>query len=94
MKLHGRTDSNQKIIVEALRKVGASVSITSNLGGGFPDLVVGYRGKSFLFEVKSKKGKLTPDQREFFDGWRGEVYVIRNEIEAIMIITGDTNESN
>lgn len=40
-----RTDANQSPIVEILRRTGRSVAITSALGNGFPDLVVGWRGQ-------------------------------------------------
>ena len=43
MRQDARKDANQTQIVDALRGVGATVAITSMLGHGFPDLVVGYR---------------------------------------------------
>ena len=36
-----RKDSNQDIIVEALRHIGCSVYILSGVGHGCPDLLVG-----------------------------------------------------
>jgi hypothetical protein len=50
-------DSNEPEIVTALEAVGASVT---RLGSkGVPDLLVGYRGETFLLEVKhvDAKGK-------------------------------------
>lgn len=38
-----KTDGNQTKVVEALRRAGLSVAITSSLGSGFPDLVVANR---------------------------------------------------
>lgn len=40
-----RTDSNQAPIVDCLRRAGRTVAITSALGHGFPDIVVGWRGQ-------------------------------------------------
>lgn len=40
MRRKGKVDGNQTKVVEALRKAGLSVAITSSLGNGFPDLVV------------------------------------------------------
>lgn len=54
----GRCDRNQPEIVSALRSIGASVLITSNQGGGFPDLVVGWRGHNYLLEVKESRNFL------------------------------------
>jgi len=48
----GRKDANQKPIEEALASVGASFIDTSILGGGMPDLIVGWRGVTVLMEVK------------------------------------------
>lgn len=43
----------------------------ADMGGGFPDLVVGYRGVTYLLEVKGPGGKLRPSQVSFFARWRG-----------------------
>lgn len=66
-----RTDDNQTAIVEAARAIGASVVVTSDLGDGFPDLVVGFRGETEMAEVKSATGKLSPRQRRFQREWNG-----------------------
>jgi len=73
-----KIDTNQNDIVKHLRKCGASVHITSMLGGGFPDLVVGVGGKNFLIELKDgdkteSRKRLTPDEVKFFDRWNGQV---------------------
>ena len=78
MRLKARTDYNQKLIVDQLRKLGVSVAITSMMGKGFPDLVLGYQNKNFLIELKdgakpkSQKG-LTMDEAKFFTAWKGQV---------------------
>ena len=91
MRLDARTDANQNEIVQALRDVGASVAITSALGKGFVDLVAGYRGVNYLIEIKDgskppSARRLTPDEQEFFDTWRGAVFVANNVDEALEII--------
>ncbi len=91
MRRAARIDANQTEIVQALRDVGASVGITSMVGSGFPDLVVGFRGRNFLFEIKDgskppSKRKLTPDEQEFFDTWRGTVFIANDVNEALSII--------
>jgi hypothetical protein len=78
MRLKARTDYNQKLIVEQLRKLGVSVAITSMMGKGFPDLVLGYQNKNFLIELKdgaktkSQKG-LTMDEFKWHTQWKGQV---------------------
>ena len=78
-----RTDANQKEIVAALRKIGATVYICQR-----PlDLVVGYRGFNFLLDCK---GRYTPDtkfQKTFFKEWRGQKRKVFSAEEAIKVVT-------
>jgi len=90
---HGRRDSTHKEVREALRSIGATVFDTGDVGGSFPDLVVGYRGKTFLVEVKGPKTKVTEGQSAFAEVWRGaEVKVLRSGHEAITWLLGATHE--
>lgn len=87
-----RTDRNQSEIVEALRSIGATVAITSTLGKGFPDIVVGYRGGNYLIEIKDwqqipSKRRLTLDESEFHAMWRGQVSIIETVSEAISLVS-------
>ena len=53
MSLHrydAARDKNEPEIVHALRQVGAYVALIN--GTGVPDLLVGYKGETFLLEVK------------------------------------------
>jgi len=63
-----KVDANQEQIVSALRAAGAYVWIIS-----LPvDLLVGYKGHTFLVEIKSTvKSRLTPLQADFFENWCG-----------------------
>lgn len=75
-----RTDGNQKSMVQALRKCGFTVAITSSLGEGFPDLVVGKKGRTRLVEVKDpakppSARKLTEDEQAFHDRWPDKVII-------------------
>ena len=47
-----RTDSNQTEIAQTFRDMGATVAFTHTIGGGFPDLVIGFRGVNLLIEIK------------------------------------------
>ena len=85
-----RTDKNQKEIVTALRAIGALVFITSMVGHGFPDIVVGYRGKIYLMEIKSGS-PLTPDEETFHHLW-AEYACIVNSIEEALEIIGAVND--
>lgn len=77
-RLAAKVDTNQPMMVMVLRKLGYSVAVTSQLGKGFPDLVVGRRGVNVLVEVKDpdkppSKRKLTADEMEWHDKWKGIV---------------------
>jgi hypothetical protein len=85
----GRTDANQSEIVKELRARGASVAVLSNTGGGFSDLVVGFRGRNVLLEVKTGPNeKLTPAQVKFQQTWRGQWARVSNSVEAWEIVCG------
>ena len=84
-----KTDANQSAIVAVLREVGATVVDLSAVGRGVPDLLVGFRGVSYLLEVKNVKGKnrTTPDQDVFYAWWRGApVAIVRTADEALSAI--------
>ena len=65
-KRYGRkTDHNQKEVVELLKGVGAvPIQIEEPV-----DLLIGFRGKWYLAEVKNKStyGTLTPQQEKFLE---------------------------
>ena len=68
MRYAARVDANQDQIVVALRAAGAYVWII-----GLPvDLLVGYKGHTFLVEIKTDaKKRLTSLQEDFFESWGG-----------------------
>jgi hypothetical protein len=59
------TDANQPEIVRALRQVGASVCILAGVGRGCPDLLVQYRERLYLLEIKIPGAKLNAQEVEF-----------------------------
>ena len=81
-----RADDNQKEIVDTLRDIGVSVLVLSQVGGGCPDLLIGWRKKNYLLEIKTENGKLRKSQIEFFDTWKGRVFIVRSIGEAIDLI--------
>ena len=90
-----RVDENQAAIVDALRKAGASVFITSMVGDSFPDLVAGYGGTTYLLEVKNPNKpkadrQLTPKQAVFFAFWRGHVAIVMTPAEALEVVIGNS----
>lgn len=79
----GRRDSTHKEVRDCLRELGATVFDTGDVGGSFPDLVVGIYGRTHLVEVKGPKTKVSDGQSEFADVWMGApVVVLRSHLEA------------
>ena len=93
MRRANRIDENQNDIVAALRKAGATVRVISQ-GEGIPDLLVGFRGETILFEVKDgnkppSARTLTPAEKKFFDEWEGGLCVIVKSVEdALEMLEG------
>ena len=88
MQTH-RTDANQAAIVRALRQAGASVCNLASVGGGCPDLLVGFAGHNYLLEIKNLEGhrlRYTPAERGFMDAWRGHVYVVTDVPQALAVL--------
>jgi Holliday junction resolvase len=88
MRLKAKVDVNQKRIVDALRKAGYSVLHLHTLGKGAPDILVGGSGSNILFEIKdgtktASQKKLTPDEVQFHQTWKGQVTIIENIEQAI-----------
>lgn len=98
MRKIARTDANQTAIMDALRRVGALVHSTAQLGGGFPDIIVGHRRRLYMMEIKdgTKKPsaqKLTSDEEKFHALWWDYVYTVNSPEAAIKILFPD-NRSN
>lgn len=82
-----KVDNNQADIVDALRAVGASVLHLQGLEEGAPDILVGYRGVSFLMELKMDTGRVSKAQKQWHERWRGlRVAVVRSADESLRVI--------
>jgi Holliday junction resolvase len=92
MKYAAKADDNQREIVRALRDAGATVVHLHTVGGGCPDICVGYRGANYLIEIKDgskppSAQKLTPAQLDWHRDWRGRAAVV-NSVEAALKVIG------
>lgn len=97
MRRSFRKDKNQSSIIRSLKKINASVVDASNIGNGFPDLIIGYHKKTYLIEIKNKdnwygkKGGST-SQKTFRTDWKGDqIYVFSSIEEIIELLNNDTN---
>lgn len=81
-------DRNQAEITAALRKIGATVQPLHYVGKGCPDLLVGFRGGNYLFEVKDGEKppsarQLTTDEADWQRLWNGDVTTVLSAEEAL-----------
>ena len=79
-KTNTAVDGNQKAIVKTLRQIpGVSVAL------GHDDILVGFRGKTFWYELKNPKGKnkLRPSQVKLQNEWTGHYRVVTTIDEII-----------
>lgn len=91
MRRAAKVDANQTEIVQALRQIGATVQSLAAVGNGCPDLLVGFRGKNWLLEIKDgnkppSAQALTPHQVEWHRVWAGHVVVVNSVDSAIAAI--------
>lgn len=80
-----RVDANQEAIVSALRAAGARVQHLHTLGRGCPDILVAFRGRWYVAELKSAQGQLTPDEVRWHQKFspQGPVYIWRSRRQAL-----------
>ena len=81
MRRHSRIDAWHREAVDYLRSMGASVQSLADIGKGCPDLLIGWRGRNYLIEIKD--GRKPPSQRKLTDlevtwhkQWYGQIHVI------------------
>lgn len=91
MRRAARIDANQQLIVHALRQAGASVHSLASEGSGCPDILVGFRQRNYLLEIKDgnkppSARALTADEKEWHAGWHGQVAVVESVEEALTVV--------
>ena len=92
MRRKAKRDVNEGGIVDGLRGIGASVNRINE--EDLPDLLVGFRGKNYLIEIKAPPGPrggvsgrtLTTGQLKWAMDWRGQIDMARDLDEALRII--------
>jgi Holliday junction resolvase len=87
MSFYMHSDANTKAIVEELRAGGAIVLYLKAVSRtkGVPDLIVLYGGQTYLLEIKSAKGVLSPEQIKWHAsavGKGGPIATVRTSAEA------------
>lgn len=82
-----KVDRNQAEIVTTLRCFpGVKVQHLFMIGRGCPDIMAGYKGRNYLFEIKMPGATLTPDEVVWHATWCGQVDVITDARQALKIM--------
>lgn len=84
--ISNRIDANQTEIVKTIRAIGATVQLLNAVKNGCPDILVGFRGVNYLFEIKTPKGRLTEDEVTWHDCWMGQKAIVKTADEIMRII--------
>ena len=88
MRHKASLDANHTEIVAGLRQIGATVVDLAKVGKGCPDILVGFRGKTYLMEIKTKTGYVRATQEQFFRSWNGgHIAVVRSVDDAYNVLT-------
>lgn len=66
-----KVDANQAAIVKELRAAGLTVET------GHDDIVVGYQGRTFWYEIKTgPRSEIKTSQAKLLDTWRGHYKIV------------------
>jgi hypothetical protein len=82
---------HQAEVVKALRKLGAAVTPIHTLGKGVSDLLVSFRQRWLVLEVKDgakppSARELTPDEEKWISEQRAPVYIVNSVTEAVDLL--------
>lgn len=96
MRRAARIDATHTEIVAGLRACGAAVTSLAGVGAGVPDLLVSYRSRWAVLEVKQPLGprggesadgqRLRASQRKWLASQRAPVHVVRSLDDALEAI--------
>ena len=91
-RLAARVDANHAEIVSAFEKLGCSVLDIHQLKN-CADILIAKNKKTMIIEIKDGKKpksarKLTPGEREFFAGWRGESAIVESVDDVLRVVKG------
>jgi hypothetical protein len=88
LRVYGnKRDANEPEIVEALQAAGASVYRLDQP----VDLLIGYRGKCIIAEVKMPKAGPNKNQLKFFSEWRGATPPILRSVDDALTLLESMN---
>lgn len=76
-----RTDGTHAAIRDGLRELGAEVTDLSGVGGGIPDMIVRWRGRSVWMDAKTSGGGETSLQSDLWPRLPGGPVIVARSVE-------------
>ena len=92
MRRAAKVDGNHRAILCGLNRCPhVTARSLAAVGDGMPDIIAGYLGRNYLFEIKDpaqppSKRKLTPRQEMFHRWWAGDVRTVETLDECLEIM--------
>ena len=89
MRRGSKPDLNHGEIRDGLRAIIGKQCVrdTKDVGGGLPDLMVGFQGVNYFLENKTnEKSTLTPAEEKFHSTWEGQIDIVHSLDEAMKVI--------
>jgi len=90
----GRVDNTQAEIIRALEQAGMRARSIAVVGNGFPDLLVRWRGRTYLLEVKTGNARLTAAEEQWRETWPGHYAIVRTPDEAVLAVLSESGQSD
>ena len=92
MRRAAKIDINQPELVRQLRSIpGCTVQPLHDVGGGVPDLAVGWMGVNYFLEIKNNslppsKRRLTSDEKRWHSKWAGQVAIVETFEDCLNVL--------
>lgn len=78
-----KRDKNEKEIVAFLEQCGCSVMRLNCADASIPDICAALNGHNIFLELKSKGGKPSEGQAQFWQTWKGATGIAYDPIQAL-----------
>lgn len=97
MRRAANLDRNHAEVVTSLERAGMKVQSLASMGGGVPDLLVGFRGLSCVLEIKdgtlppSARG-LTEAEKNWHATWPGHAVIVESAEAAVLAVIEHARE--
>ena len=79
----GDRDARRAALIAAFEDAGATVVSLARVGGGCPDLLIGYQGQIALCETQGPGAPLSDERLAWYGAWRGPAVTVLRSTEDV-----------